>query len=457
MPATDAHLRLDEGTALAAGARDGHGVAAGGHGEVAGGVAEAHTGRDDLAVHAGRRPCRPRTPRGSRGGWPCRARRRRRWYTSRSTPLSVAHGDHGVLAGAEADDLGGDRRRLAVQDKPEACLSWTKDLVATGLCEGGRKPRAALLDEQGSGPGPCDGVQETDLSLVRLRLRRHSRYYDRGESGCSERRALLGCASLHLVMLTREREIGRSLQKADPQDRALLDLSLRRKVKDDVVAAVLRLQPEEVAPRRAAALDRLAADLGIYDAGRTRQVAADPRRASRRTSGRTRTANLLSPPTAAPAAPAPEPPLRVPRPRPAKPEPPQPKPATPRPPSRSRTAAAAGRSGGADRGRGRRAPRRVHRAACSSAATRTTTTEAAPAAPAAQAPAGSKSVAARAARAGLPRPRAPRGSRAAATDSRLVMSLRDLPPREEAYAVWLYNSLTGRACSWTGWWAARST
>jgi hypothetical protein len=26
-------------------------------------------------------------------------------------------------------------------------------------------------------------------------------------------------------------------------------------------------------------------------------------------------------------------------------------------------------------------------------------------------------------------------------DSRLVMSLRDLPPREEAYAVWLYNSL----------------
>ena len=28
------------------------------------------------------------------------------------------------------------------------------------------------------------------------------------------------------------------------------------------------------------------------------------------------------------------------------------------------------------------------------------------------------------------------------TDSTLVMSLRDLPPREEAYAVWLYNSIT---------------
>jgi hypothetical protein len=27
------------------------------------------------------------------------------------------------------------------------------------------------------------------------------------------------------------------------------------------------------------------------------------------------------------------------------------------------------------------------------------------------------------------------------TNSRLVMSLRDLPPREEAYAVWLYNSI----------------
>jgi hypothetical protein len=27
-------------------------------------------------------------------------------------------------------------------------------------------------------------------------------------------------------------------------------------------------------------------------------------------------------------------------------------------------------------------------------------------------------------------------------DSRLVLSLRDMPPREEAYAVWLYNDLT---------------
>ncbi len=66
-------------------------------------------------------------------------------------------------------------------------------------------------------------------------------------------------------MLTRDQEIGRSLRKADPEARALLDLSLRRRVKDDVIAAVLRLQPEEVAPRREAALDRLAWDLGIHD------------------------------------------------------------------------------------------------------------------------------------------------------------------------------------------------
>ncbi len=66
-------------------------------------------------------------------------------------------------------------------------------------------------------------------------------------------------------MLTRDQEIGRSLRNADPEQRALLDLSMRRRVKDDVIAAVLRLQPEDVAPRREAALDRLAWDLGIHD------------------------------------------------------------------------------------------------------------------------------------------------------------------------------------------------
>jgi hypothetical protein len=66
-------------------------------------------------------------------------------------------------------------------------------------------------------------------------------------------------------MLTRDREIGRSLRRADPDDLALLDLTLRRKVKDEVVAAVLRLQPADVAARRGAALERLAADLGMEE------------------------------------------------------------------------------------------------------------------------------------------------------------------------------------------------
>ena len=66
-------------------------------------------------------------------------------------------------------------------------------------------------------------------------------------------------------MLTRDRQIGRSLQNAHPDERALLDLSLRRKVKDDVIAAVLRMQPEEVDARRRAVLDRLATELNIDD------------------------------------------------------------------------------------------------------------------------------------------------------------------------------------------------
>jgi hypothetical protein len=66
-------------------------------------------------------------------------------------------------------------------------------------------------------------------------------------------------------MLTRDGQIGRSLQKADSRDRALLELSLRRRVKDDVVAAVLRMPREDVSSRREAALARLADDMGIED------------------------------------------------------------------------------------------------------------------------------------------------------------------------------------------------
>ena len=202
-------------------------------------------------------------------------------------------------------------------------------------------------------------------------------------------------------MLTREREIGRSLQKADPQDRALLDLSLRRKVKDDVVAAVLRLQPEEVVHHRAAALDRLAADLGIYD---------DAERA--------RLSDLLA------ELPAEEWPAEE-----IEGEDGQPAPSTPAPPRRRRLPIAAivvvvgallgGVIGlllfGDDSDDDAKAPR-----------------AAAPAA---------KNVAL----AGIAPDFPGRGTariEGSGANSRLVLSLRDLPPREEAYAVWLYNSLT---------------
>ncbi len=223
-------------------------------------------------------------------------------------------------------------------------------------------------------------------------------------------------------MLTREREIGRSLQKADQQDRALLDLSLRRKVKDDVVAAVLRLQPEEVVHHRAAALDRLAADLGIYD---------DAERA--------RLSDILAelpdeewPDEGAEATTEPAPPSEPPAP----PEPPQP--STPAPsaaekPSRSRRpllaaivivvgALLGGLIGlllfGGDSDDDAKTP-------------------------AAQAPAAppAKSAQLTALAPDFPAQGTARIEGSGA-DSRLVLSLRDLPPREEAYAVWLYNDLT---------------
>jgi len=225
-------------------------------------------------------------------------------------------------------------------------------------------------------------------------------------------------------MLTREREIGRSLQKADPQDRALLDLSLRRKVKDNVVAAVLRLQPEEVVHHRAAALDRLAADLGIYD---------DAERA--------RLSDLLAelpaeewPDDTANGTPAgqgpAEPPAAVEPPLAPKP------PAAPKPVKRNRRRRPFLAAGvivvgailgafiglvlfGGDSGddKGEPAPAQ------------------APAPPAA------KSVELTA----IAPDFAARGTariEGSGADSRLVLSLRDLPPREEAYAVWLYNDLT---------------
>ena len=222
-------------------------------------------------------------------------------------------------------------------------------------------------------------------------------------------------------MLTRESEIGRSLFQAPAEDRALLDLSVRRKVKDDVVAAVLRLQPEDVAPRREAALDRLAAQAGIVDQeerARLPQVLADlPADQWPDESG-----GLAS------TAPAP--------PEPADTTPPPPLAAKPEPAARKRrrrpsaalavvlVGAVLGAvvglllfGGDSDDDNGGSAP-----------------------SPAAEAPA-AKPVELAPVSPDFPG----RGSariEGSGTNSRLIMSLSGLPPREEAYAVWLYNAVT---------------
>jgi hypothetical protein len=55
------------------------------------------------------------------------------------------------------------------------------------------------------------------------------------------------------------------LRVLDPASRALLDLSLRRRLRDDDMAPVLRLDPFNLAWRRARAIERLASQLGLHD------------------------------------------------------------------------------------------------------------------------------------------------------------------------------------------------
>ena len=52
------------------------------------------------------------------------------------------------------------------------------------------------------------------------------------------------------------------VQRLDPPTRALLDLSVRRGVRDDQMAPILRTDPFHLAWRRARALERLAGELG---------------------------------------------------------------------------------------------------------------------------------------------------------------------------------------------------
>jgi hypothetical protein len=215
-------------------------------------------------------------------------------------------------------------------------------------------------------------------------------------------------------MLTRDREIGRSLFQAPLEDRALLDLSVRRKVKDEVVAAVLRLQAEEVVPRREAALDRLATQLGMHDdAERARLPELLAELPADQWPDDNGDLASSAPP---PVAPSPA----------AKSEPAERR----RRPMAAIVVIAVGAllggfiglllfgdsDDGGDSGK----------------------------APAASAPAPApapKSVALKPVLPGFPG-RGTARIEGSGANSRLIMSLRNLPPREEAYAVWLYNELT---------------
>src|SRR4051794_18615951 len=52
------------------------------------------------------------------------------------------------------------------------------------------------------------------------------------------------------------------VRRLDPATRALLDLSVRRGVRDDQMAPILRTDPFHLAWRRARALEQIASDLG---------------------------------------------------------------------------------------------------------------------------------------------------------------------------------------------------
>jgi hypothetical protein len=57
-------------------------------------------------------------------------------------------------------------------------------------------------------------------------------------------------------------QLAGALERLDPRERELLALSLRRRVPDDALARVYDVDPQEVARRRAGAIERLADELG---------------------------------------------------------------------------------------------------------------------------------------------------------------------------------------------------
>ena len=65
-----------------------------------------------------------------------------------------------------------------------------------------------------------------------------------------------------------------SVRSLDPGSRALLDLSLRRRLRDDDMAPLLRIDAFNLAWRRARVIERLASGLGLADPAGLAQVRA---------------------------------------------------------------------------------------------------------------------------------------------------------------------------------------
>src|SRR5438552_14947387 len=88
--------------------------------------------------------------------------------------------------------------------------------------------------------------------------------------------ARAGSPSPHSLGSTRVRMDGLEacVRGLDPASRALLDLSLRRGMRDDHMAPLLRIDPFNLAWRRARTIERLASRLGLDDPTGLAQVRA---------------------------------------------------------------------------------------------------------------------------------------------------------------------------------------
>jgi hypothetical protein len=77
-----------------------------------------------------------------------------------------------------------------------------------------------------------------------------------------ERPATGGVSTLGTRRVIEPEQLAGALERLDPRERELLALSLRRRVPDDALARVYDVDPQEVARRRASAIERLADELG---------------------------------------------------------------------------------------------------------------------------------------------------------------------------------------------------